>query len=132
MKLKEKHSLQFELWQECNSRCKYCYLGENNICTPVELKLKALNDALVFLNDEEKIAPYNTVSYIGGEFFQGQLNTPEIKNRFFDLMHKTAELQIAGKMKEVWIMSTLTIGNQEDLYTALKILKDEYISNCKW
>lgn len=127
MELKEKHSLQFELWQECNSRCKFCYLSTNNICTPVELKLKALNDTLAFLNDKEKIAPYNTVSYIGGEFFQGQLNTPEIKNRFFDLMHKTAELQITGKMKEVWIMSTLTIGNQEDLYTSLKILKDEYI-----
>lgn len=105
-----------------------CYLGESNLCTPIELKLKAVNDAIAFLNDEEKIAPYNTVSYIGGEFFQGQLDTPELKNRFFDLMRKTAELQISGKMKEVWIMCTLTIGDQKDLYTSLNILNEAYIA----
>lgn len=103
-----------------------CYLGESNLCTPIELKLKAINDAIAFLNDEEKIAPYNTVSYIGGEFFQGQLDTPELKDKFFDLMRKTAELQISGKMQEVWIMCTLTIGNQEDLYTSLNILNKAY------
>ena len=128
MELNEKHSLQFELWQTCNSKCTFCYLGESNLCTPIELKLKAVNDAIAFLSDEKKIAPYNTVSYIGGEFFQGQLDTLELKDKFFDLMHKTAELQISGKMKEVWIMCTLTIGDQEDLYTSLNILNEAYIS----
>lgn len=127
MELKEKHSLQFELWEECNSRCKFCYLGHNNICTPDHLKIKALDDALLFLNNKEKIADYNTLSYIGGEFFQGQMQNQIVKDKFFKLMYKTAELQISGQIKEVWIMCTLTIGNQEDLYTSLEILKNEYL-----
>lgn len=127
MELAEKKSLQFELWQECGpTYCTYCYIGKNNRCTPNALKLDALNKALNFLNDEEKMIPYNTLSFIGGEFFQGQLCTPEIKNKFFDLMRKTAELQISGKIKEVWLMCTLTRENQEDLYTSLEILNNMY------
>ena len=44
MDILNKKSLQFELWHECNSKCKFCYLGSNNIKTPVSLKLKAIKD----------------------------------------------------------------------------------------
>ena len=44
MDILNKKSLQFELWHECNSKCKFCYLGSNNIKTPVSLKLKAIVD----------------------------------------------------------------------------------------
>lgn len=127
MELNEKKSLQFELWQECNSRCTMCYLGENNLHTPNHLKLKAIQDAYDFISDPEKIKPYNTLSYIGGEFFQGQLNIPEIKENFLKLIKKTAELQISGQIKEFWLMCTLTIGNQKDLYDTLDLLKTEYV-----
>lgn len=126
MELKDKRSIQFELWQCCNSRCKFCYLSEANRYTSTDLKLKAVNDAISFLSDDEKIASYITVSYIGGEFFQGQLDTLELKEAFFKLMHKIVELQISGKMKEVWIMATLTIGDRKDLYDSLTILMNDY------
>lgn len=127
MELKEKKSLQFELWEECNSKCKYCYLGENNICTPDHLKLKAIKDAYEFISDPAKIKSYNVISYIGGEFFQGQLNTPEIKSNFLKLMEKTADLQIENQIKEFWLMCTLTIGDQKDLYEILQFLNNKYI-----
>ena len=126
MELNEKKSLQFELWQVCNNRCLFCYIGEENRYTPDSLKLQALNDAITILNDEEKMKPYNVVSLIGGEFFQGQLNTLEIKNKFFSLIRKIAELQVSDKIQEVWIMATLTIGNQEDLYTSINLMKEVY------
>ena len=28
-----KRQLQFELWKECNSKCKFCYSGNDIICT---------------------------------------------------------------------------------------------------
>ena len=37
--------IQFELWQECNSQCKFCYLGKDNRYTPNELKLSAMQKA---------------------------------------------------------------------------------------
>ena len=126
MDILNKKSLQFELWHECNSKCKFCYLGSNNIKTPVSLKLKAIKDAIAFISDDKNLESYNVLSYIGGEFFQGQLETLELKNAFKDLMTKTAELQITNKINEVWLMCTLTIGDQTDLYENLELLKNIY------
>ena len=127
MELWEKKSLQFELWESCNNHCKFCYLGENNLFTPVRLKIKAVEDAYNFISDPEKMVSYNTLSYLGGEFFQGQLETPELKEKFFKLMKKTAELQVSGQIREFWLLCTLTIGNQKDLYDSLDIMNNEYI-----
>ena len=69
MDILNKKSLQFELWHECNSKCKFCYLGSNNIKTPVSLKLKAIKDAIAFISDDKNLESYNVLSYIGGEFF---------------------------------------------------------------
>jgi hypothetical protein len=37
---------QFELWEECNSRCKFCYLGKANNITPNDIKIKNLTTVL--------------------------------------------------------------------------------------
>ena len=36
-------SMMFELWTECNSRCKFCYLGAYNRSTSDEDKLYNLD-----------------------------------------------------------------------------------------
>lgn len=111
--------LQFELWQECNSRCKYCYLGTGNRHTNTELKLKSLQNAYNKISDLSLYPKYDTISYLGGEFFQGQLDTQEVKASFMKLMDKTAWLLEHDYIKEVWIYATMTIGDQTDLYETL-------------
>ena len=113
--------LQFELWQECNSKCKFCYLGAENLCTPTNLKVNACKNALEKISDLSNYPTYDTLAYLGGEFFQGQLNNPEVKEVFMELMKKTADLLNAGYIEQVWIYATLTIGDQKDLYDVLKI-----------
>jgi len=122
----EKRSLQFELWQECNQLCSYCYLGQENRCTPTELKLDAVNKAYEFIQNENNIKDYDVISYIGGEFFQGQLNTPELKDAFYELIRFTGELHATGKISEIWLMTTMTIGDQHELYECLDLLVNEY------
>jgi hypothetical protein len=117
--------LQFELWQECNSKCSFCYLGKNNTHTDDKLKEQALDDALNKISDLSIYKEYDVLSYLGGEFFQGQLNTPSIKNKFFRLMEKTAQLYNEGIVRQVWIYATMTIGKCEDLYEVLKLFKDK-------
>lgn len=117
-------SLQFELWQECNSLCKFCYLGKENRITPREIKLKTLHDVYEKICDMSVYKEYDNLSYIGGEFFQGQLSDPEVKEAFMKIMVKTAELLKAGVIKSVWLMCTLTIGDQKDLYEVLDLYKD--------
>lgn len=115
--------LQFELWEECHNHCKFCYLGENNLHTPVEVKLNSLDNAYKVISDLSNYPEFDTIAYLGGEFFQGELNTPEVKNKFFKLMQKTAALLKDGYIKEVWIYMTLTIGNQEELYDTIKLFE---------
>lgn len=113
--------LQFELWQECNSQCKFCYLGKDNLYTPNEIKLNSLHNAYDMISKNDTFNNYDTLSYLGGEFFQGQLNTKEIKTAFYDLMKKSAELFNNGTIKNFWIYATLTVGDQTELYDIINM-----------
>lgn len=115
--------LQFELWQECNSKCKFCYLGTDNCYTPNNLKINACKNALIKISDLSNYPEYDTLAYLGGEFFQGQMNDLQVKESFMNLMKKTAELLNNEIIKQVWIYATLTIGNQQDLYDTLKLFE---------
>ena len=111
--------IQYELWRECNCNCTYCTLGFDNHKTENELKLQSMQTAIDELKNFEP-NEHQTVGFIGGEFFQGQLNTPEIKSKFMELMDKSRWLLDNDYIENVWINITLTIGNQNDLYDVLK------------
>lgn len=117
-------SLQFELWHECNSRCKFCYLGPQNRCTPDQIKIKTLEKVYEKILDTTIFQEFDNLSYIGGEFFQGQLNNPEVKKLFMNIMSKTAEYLRNGTINSVWLSATLTLGDQKDLYETLDLFKD--------
>lgn len=118
--------LQFELWPECNCQCDFCYLKDQNKKTLDSDKIYALKTALNTLSNEDYIKEnYFNISYIGGEFFQGQLNTEAIKKLFFQLIERTAFLLQNNVVDHTWISASLLIGNQVDLYRALDILKDQ-------
>ena len=118
-------SLQFELWEQCGSGCSFCYLGNQNKFTPDDIKLHSLQETLKMISDESKFTKegYEVISYLGGEFFQGQLQNPDVRNTFFKLMNKTADLLNDGLIKAVWIYATMTIGDQKDLYDTLDLFK---------
>lgn len=122
--------LQFELWEECGSHCVFCYLGENNKHTPNEVKLNSLKNAYNVISNLNNYPKFDTISYLGGEFFQGELNTTEIYDNFMKLMQKTAWLLKEGYIKECWIYATLTIGRQQDLYETIKLFKG--VTNKLW
>lgn len=128
----DKEQLQFELWSECNSNCTFCYLGKEKRHTPIELKVKNLDTTLQMISDESIYERYDTLAYLGGEFFQGQLNTPEIKEKFFKLMQKTEELYEKGLIKEIWLYATMTIGDQQDLFDTLEIFKSALDNGDFW
>lgn len=117
--------LQFELWQECGSNCTYCYLGKENKHTADELKLQSLQSALDKISDLSLYEEYDTISYLGGEFFQGQMRNPKVKELFMKLMDKTNWLYENGYIKHIWIYATMTIGNQSDLYEMLEHYTDK-------
>lgn len=114
---------QFELWQECNNVCKFCFLGQENRFTPDDIKIKNLKTFIDYIDEIDKTSSYDNISLIGGEFFQGQLRNPEVKKLFQEAYRKLfAFIDKDYKTRGSWISATLTIGDQKDLYEML----DEY------
>lgn len=122
---KEKKTLQFELWQECNNKCKFCFLGTENRFTADDIKIASLKKTIEKISDESIFKEYNCLAFIGGEFYQGQLQNPEVKKWFYKLMDKSADLLNRGVIEEFWTSATLTIGKQEDLYNCLEKFNDK-------
>lgn len=120
-----KKQLQFELWQDCNSKCDFCYLNWFNVDKTNEYKLQRIAHVKQVLEDNSLYDTYDTISLIGGEFFQGQLNDPRVRDAFFDLIHKLKELLDTGRINCVWIMVSLLIGKQPDLYHCLEIFGND-------
>lgn len=114
-------SFQFELWQECNNICDFCFLGQENRRTKTEVKIQNLNKLLAYLDDKEFISQYDNISLIGGEFFQGQLNDPEVRSLFFKVIERIFEFLSEKHERSSWIAATLTIGDQKDLYEMLDL-----------
>lgn len=109
-----------------------CYLGTDNRHTPDEVKLNSLNNAYEMVSAIKKDSEYDTVAFLGGEFFQGQLCTREIHDKFMQLMELTADLLEKDILKEAWIYMTLTIGDQKDLYETLNIFEERQVTDQLW
>lgn len=71
------HFIQFELWKDCSLGCKFCC----NKNQPKIDKIESLHYVLDILNSEE-IKNYNEIGLIGGEFFNGELDNPEVYTLF--------------------------------------------------
>ena len=71
--------------------------------------------------DNMDFKKYNNISLIGGEFFQGQLDDPEIHDLFFKTLKRIFQLYVDKKIGSIWLTCTLTIGNQKDLYELMDL-----------
>lgn len=121
----ERKQYQFELWQECNSKCEFCYLGENNGFTSDEDKISNINSVLEIIGNNNLYEEINCLAYIGGEFFQGQMKNIKVKEKFLELMEKTNSLLESKLIDETWICATLNIGDQKDLFDSLQKFSDK-------
>ena len=121
-----KKELQFELWRECNLQCTYCYNGLYNKKTTSEEKIKNLITIYNMVSDLSNYTDkkFNVISFIGGEFFQGQLNDIKVKELFFKLIKKIDFLLENNYIKEFWLCATLVTGDQIDLYKTLSLIHD--------
>lgn len=122
---------QTELWQECNNFCDFCYLGKENRFTPDEIKLKSINDLFDKIKDSNFISKYSNISIIGGDFWQGQLRNPIVKDRFFALSKYIIDLLNDGTLFDSWFTAALTLGNQEDLYELLEYYRNTEVGKIR-
>lgn len=115
-------SIQFELWHECNNLCKFCFLGTENRITPIDTKIKSLKDAI---NNASKFKG-DIISLIGGEFFQGQLNSQEVHDLFYDFISLIINKLNNKEIQESWVTATLTDKTPKDLIEFLNYVKKNW------
>ena len=77
--------------------------------------------------DNMDFKKYNNISLIGGEFFQGQLDDPEIHDLFFETLKRIFQLYVDKKIGSIWLTCTLTIGNQKDLYELMDLADNMHV-----
>lgn len=124
---------QYELWQECNNFCTYCYNRHLNELQPKEFKVRSIQGVIDTVNkDKEFFEKYDTIGFIGGEFFQGQMDEPEVEDKFFEMMALLKEKALSGDLKSIWVSATLTIGDQHHLYKMLDMFKDVNLPEYFW
>ena len=114
--------LQLELWRQCDLHCKFCYIGEENFKLPEEYKLKAIENTLKIIKDENTWTKYDSLGLIGGEFFQGQLDTLKLKEKFIEIIRCVESLYRSNEIDHFWITTTLTKPICEELKNTLNIL----------
>lgn len=118
-------TLQFELWEECNCNCSFCYLGNNAKYTLDDIKINNIQKTLDTLNNIDCLKDIDCIALIGGEFFQGQLKNKNVKKIFLNLIDKINFLLINNYIKNVWISASLIYGLQLDLYETLEHINDK-------
>lgn len=75
--------LQFELWKDCNNKCAFCF--NDNSSTSCISKCNRIDFVLEELNKKE-YTNIERIGLIGGEFFDGQLESTELLNKFILLI----------------------------------------------
>lgn len=125
-------AIQFELWQNCNNNCAFCYLNKGRVLISPDKMIQNIESAEKILNDKDRMKQYNCVGFIGGEFFQGQLSTKELKQSFIVLMQKLNQMLLNKEILEVWITASLMNDNLQDLFDSFDCFEfDKFDDDCR-
>ena len=116
--------IQYEVWKECHNRCTFCFLAEDTIYTPKEVKLSGIQNAIDQIKHDVETGVANGVALIGGDFWQGEMADEEVRIRFFELLKLCYGYLRDKKLNAMWLTATLTIGDQHDLYKALDLFEE--------
>lgn len=85
--------IQYALWNDCKIGCKFCYnKGQKDVN-----KIESLNFVLNKMREPE-VDEYNEIGFIGGEFFNGELEDTKVINLFYKLFDTIKELNHFDKI----------------------------------
>lgn len=114
--------LQYEIWKDCKNGCKFCTNFKQKDIDKISSLKYILTDLDLRKND--KIAD---IGFIGGEFFDDQLNNQEVRMLFYQLFDWCEQKLKNNTLKRVFITSCLIFDIQNSLIPFLDYLRDKNI-----
>ena len=115
--------LQFELWKDCKHGCPFCC---NRDIPHVRDKLESLRFAKAKI---EEVGNCDSISLIGGEFFDGQLGPQKVQWAFEDLLIAIAHRIKYGHAERGLICTSLMYGDESMLLNACELLRFFGVAN---
>lgn len=110
--------IQYELWKDCKNNCAFCFNKNQPDLNKVA--------SLLFVTQkmqEPEVDENNEIGFIGGEFFDGQLCEPRVKQLFYNLFDICAEKVKANKINKIYITTSLLFDANIDLIPFLNYLQ---------
>lgn len=99
-----------------------CYLSNNRINSDSSDKEKSILQTQKILDTLDN--KFNAVGLIGGEFFQGQLSTLELREMFRDLI-KRLDTMLDSRLEQVWVTASLMSNDLGDFLYCFDGIKNK-------
>lgn len=112
--------IQYELWKDCANACKFCFNKGQKDLDKIE-SLKFVMDKL----DDAEVDEYEEIGFIGGEFFDTQLDEPRVKELFYKLFDKCIDKILSHKIDKLYITTALLFDMNKYLIPFLDYLKNK-------
>lgn len=109
--------IQYVLWKDCINNCSFCSLGrkENSSIQDKKIRIQKVIDDINSRND------ITTIGFLGGEFFEGQLEN--IEKEWYNLLET---INNKDSIEKIYLYATL-INKQYLFYETLQKLKKPYL-----
>lgn len=119
----EHRFLQFNLWKDCNNNCEFCFYRGHKLLSN-EKKISSINFVKERLLDLEESDFYNEIGFIGGEFFDNQIEDESVKKAFYELFDILKDKRERGKLDRIYITTNLIFDSNKLLRPFLDYLKE--------
>ena len=109
--MKHNKFIQFQLWRDCQSKCDFCY-NKGIIATD---KARMCDFVLERLSWRDIGTEYVYVGFIGGEFFAGQIDTDDVRTRFYKIVDLCVDYLKTNKIAKVFVTTNLMYKRLDEL-----------------
>lgn len=121
LKTDKRHFIQFNMWKNCRNHCEFCF---NRGC-----RLSDDNDKLDIVHfvrdklNDKSIEDYNEIGFIGGEFFDDQLDSVVVKQEFYKMFDDCQRLRQNRTLSKICIATSLVFDINKHMLDFIQRLK---------
>lgn len=122
--------VQFELFKHCNNNCLFCYNKFEHRLPQIE----QMNMMFDIIKDDKIMSSFNEIGFIGGEFFDNQLEDREVKKTFYSIFNYIIPYFEKKIFKKLYVTTSFIYKDTKQLEYFLEYCKqvglDKYLLIC--
>lgn len=105
--------MQFYLWYNCTQDCTFC-IHKRKYKSLTKDKIDNLNFVIDKLKSPE-MDDYTEIGFIAGDFFDGNMNNPTVKEKFYEMLDLCVDRYKQGKLNKILITAYLIYSPEIEL-----------------